>query len=1050
MRLSKVMICALIILSSITIVALTSTVNAAADQPPVFILKWGTPHNATGQFDFPGGVCSDPSGNIYVIDTYNNRVQKFNSNGVYITQWGTEGTGNGQFELPQGICSDPSGNIYVTDTGNNRVQKFNSSGVYIIQWGTIGAGNGQFNNSYGICSDPSGNIYVADTGNFRIQKFSSNGVYITQWGTEGFGDGQFENPRGVGSDPSGNIYVADTDNNRIQKFNSTGFYLTKWGLPGTGNGEFNAPQGVCSDPTGNIYVADSSNYRVQKFTSDGVYIRQWGTPGTGNGQFSFLGGVCSDPSGNIYVADSGNDRIQKFNSIGGFILAFPPNSNGRFAYPFGVCSDPSGSIYVADTSNSRIQKFNSNGVYLTQWGSQGSANGQLLGPGGVCSDPSGSIYVADSGNNRIEKFTSNGVYITQWGTTGTGNGQFENPEAVCSDPSGNIYVADTANNRVQKFNSNGGYLTQWGTEGASGGQFENPYGICSDPSGSIYVADTFNYRVQKFNSTGGYLTQWGTTGTGDGQFDSPFGVGSDPSGNIYVADTVNNRIQKFNSTGGYLTQWGTTGTGDGQFESPQAVCSDPSGNIYVADTNNNRIQKFAYPSPPTVISTSPVNGATNVPVTTLIKATFNKSINASTINTSTFLVRNGGPVTGSVTYYPGNLTAVFAPSASLLANKLYTANITTGVADNVGTHMTSNYVWTFTTATTVVPNASYVSDTIPASMITGNSYGVNVTMMNTGNVNWTAADLFRLGAVGDAGGDAAKFGPLRVNITPGTVVQPGQTYTFRFTMTAPSTPAVYHPSYRMVWDGHQWFGSTLVKTVTVAAVTPNAVVVSNTIPSSMVAGQSYPVSITMQNTGNVNWTAAELFRLGAVGGSSGDAAKFGVQRVNITPGTIVQPGQSYTFSFTMVAPGTAGTYNPSYQMVWDGHQWFGGILTKTIVVSAITPNAAFVSDTIPSSMVRGSSHPVNVTMRNTGNVNWTAAQLFRLGAVGGSSGDAAKFGVQRVNITPGTIVQPGQSYTFSFTMVAPSTAGTYHPSYQMVWDGHQWFGATDTKTINVT
>jgi sugar lactone lactonase YvrE len=830
----------------------------------------------------------------------------------------------------------------------------------------------------------------------------------------------------------------------------------------------------------------------------------------------------------------------------------PSSSSGRLDHPYGVCSDPSDNIYVADTYNHRVQKFDPNGVYLSQWGTWGIGDGQFVTPTGVCSDPSGNIYVVDTGNDRVQKFDANGVYLSQWGAYGTGNGQFQYPQGVCSDPSGSIYVADTNNNRVQKFDPDGVYLTQWGTEGAGEGEFENLTSVCSDPSGGIYVADTNNNRVQKFNSNGVYITQWGTPGCAGGQFQYPQGVCSDPSGNIYVADTGNDRVQKFNSNGVYMTQWGTEGAGNGQFEIPVGVCSDAAGSLYVADTSNGRIQKFAYQTPPIVISTSPMNGATGVPVTTAIKATFNRTMNASTINTSTFLVRNGGavsgsvtyypgnltavfvpsaplqgmtlytvnittgvaavtgdhmlanyvwsfttidttppavtlvsplngasgvpvttfikavfseamnastintstflvrnggPVAGSVTYYPGNLTAVFVPSAPLLTNTLYTVNVTRGVADLAGNHPASNFVWAFTTAAPPVPNAVYVSDTIPPSMIAGNSYGVSVTFMNTGNVDWTAADLFRLGSVGDAGGDAAKFGPLRVNIEPGIVVQPGQSYTFNFIMTAPFTAGTYHPSYQMVWDGHQWFGSILVKTVSVGAATPNAVVVSNTLPSSMVAGQSYPVSITMRNTGNINWTAAGLFRLGAIGA---DAAKFGVQRVNILAGVVVQPGQSYTFNFIMTAPATAATYSPSYQMVWEGQQWFGGISTKTIVVSAVLPNAAFVSDTIPSTMARGSSHPVSITMRNTGNINWTAADLFRLGAVGGAGGDAAKFGVQRVNITAGVVVQPDQSYTFSFTMIAPGTAGTYHPTYQMVWDGHQWFGATDAKTTIVT
>ena len=70
---------------------------------------------------------------------------------------------------------DSSGNVYVADTDNNRIQKFSSSGVFLAKWGSSGSGDGQFNNPWGIAVDSSGNVYVADTGNNRIQKFSSSG-----------------------------------------------------------------------------------------------------------------------------------------------------------------------------------------------------------------------------------------------------------------------------------------------------------------------------------------------------------------------------------------------------------------------------------------------------------------------------------------------------------------------------------------------------------------------------------------------------------------------------------------------------------------------------------------------------------------------------------------------------------------------------------------------------------------------------------------------------------------------------------------------------------
>jgi sugar lactone lactonase YvrE len=195
-----------------------------------YITQWGGAGTAPGQFELytgPYGVATDSSGNVFVSDPGNFRIQKFNSIGTYITLWPsytpTPGTGNGQFNSPAGIAIDISNNIYVADSGNYRIQKFDSLNNYITQWGSKGTGNGQFGNAlatapYGVAVDSSGNVYVVDTDNYRIEKFDSTGTYLAQWGSHGTGNGQFNRPGAVAVDSSGNVYVADTNNNRIQKF----------------------------------------------------------------------------------------------------------------------------------------------------------------------------------------------------------------------------------------------------------------------------------------------------------------------------------------------------------------------------------------------------------------------------------------------------------------------------------------------------------------------------------------------------------------------------------------------------------------------------------------------------------------------------------------------------------------------------------------------------------------------------------------------------------------------------------------------------------------
>src|SRR6202048_2711545 len=102
---------------------------------------------------------------------------------------------------------------------------------------------------------------------------------------------------------------------------------------------------------------------------------------------------------------------------------------------------------------------------------------------------------------------------------------------------------------------------------------------------------------------------------------------------------------------------------------------------------------------PVVVTVTPANGSTAVPVSSLITATFNKAMNPTSINTSTFTAIGpaGATVTGTVTY--SGTTATFTPATLLAPNSMYTATITSGATDAIGTALASNFVWSFTTGT---------------------------------------------------------------------------------------------------------------------------------------------------------------------------------------------------------------------------------------------------------------------------------------------------------------------------------------------------------------
>ena len=170
------------------------------------VTRPGPRQKGDGQFDHPGDADYIHQVDVlYVTDSQNNRIQKFDSNGKFITKWGSSSVSDGQFSFPTGIAVDYLGiNTYVVDSKNDRIQKFDSNGKFITKWGS------QCNLSTG-----SGCIYPDGPG--PLQK----------------GDGQFNSPRGIFIDSTGKlVYVVDTANDRIQKFDSNGKFITKWGSTG--------------------------------------------------------------------------------------------------------------------------------------------------------------------------------------------------------------------------------------------------------------------------------------------------------------------------------------------------------------------------------------------------------------------------------------------------------------------------------------------------------------------------------------------------------------------------------------------------------------------------------------------------------------------------------------------------------------------------------------------------------------------------------------------------------------------------------------------------
>jgi tripartite motif-containing protein 71 len=167
-------------------------------------------------FDCASAIAFDYTGNVYVADDLG-YIEKFDSAGTHLGQIGGPGTGDGQFgSWIEDIAVDTAGNLYVTDTNNYRIQKFNPSGEFVMKFGVQGNGNGGFGHPAGVAVDAEGGIYVADWNRMDVQRFDASGVYtsiISEAGGVPFTDA---NDVSIGS--SGNLYIADYTNNRVSVF----------------------------------------------------------------------------------------------------------------------------------------------------------------------------------------------------------------------------------------------------------------------------------------------------------------------------------------------------------------------------------------------------------------------------------------------------------------------------------------------------------------------------------------------------------------------------------------------------------------------------------------------------------------------------------------------------------------------------------------------------------------------------------------------------------------------------------------------------------------
>lgn len=281
----------------------------------------------------PYALAIADSGEIYIADRDNDRVVRWPSWAVGNTDLRTGtvvagGLGQGSLathlDYPQGIAIDSSGNIYVADTENHRVQKWapgGTSGVTVAGGNGVGSATNQLTLPWGIALDGDDNLLIVDYGNHRVVRWAPEaveGVVVAGGNGQGSTLNKLSLPSGIAIDGDENLFIADRGNHRVVKWEpeaTEGVVVAGGNGAGDGLDQLDLPTGVDLDSAGNVFVADMGNHRIVRWAVDaeeGVVVAGGEGDGRKSRQLNLPTDVAVDSNNNIFIADNGNHRIQEW------------------------------------------------------------------------------------------------------------------------------------------------------------------------------------------------------------------------------------------------------------------------------------------------------------------------------------------------------------------------------------------------------------------------------------------------------------------------------------------------------------------------------------------------------------------------------------------------------------------------------------------------------------------------------------------------------------------------------------------------------------------
>jgi len=410
--------------------------------------------------------------------------------------------------------------------------------------------------------------------------------------------------------------------------------------------------------------------------------------------------------------------------------------------------------------------------------------------------------------------------------------------------------------------------------------------------------------------------------------------------------------------------------------------------LFAGCKNDDYVVKDGGPCP-VVISTTPASGATLVgrskvtsiigseqaARTTLVTATFNKKMDPKTINESSFIVKSTTDIVGTVSYTDS--TATFTSSSKFADNTTFTARITTKVKDLMGNALQADYVWVFSTGTTILPVVLATSPLINATGVLLDKAVNAIFSVPMDPATMTATTFTLFAGTNQVLGTVSSVGAI-TTFTPTNLLSPNTVYTAKITTAAKNMDA-----------------SSIAKDTTWTFTTVNVYSLNITSPNGTVTKS--PNASTYNSGTTVQLTATPLAGY-TFSSWSGDASGI-TNPLTVTVNGNKNITANFTsnannFTLNVTAINGSVSRNPNQLTYLNG--------TNVVLTPASNPGYSFTSW---SGDATGNANPLTVTMNGNKNVsaNFTAAPSQGPGFVDlKTSGDfsiLSKTGISTIGVT---------------------------------------------------